>query len=101
MNCWTVQIDFQLSTFNLTQLEPHGFTCSEPCFAHIKRHIFWKLPGLGISNMNFLIVDVIQFVSGTMITFSQGGAAKIKSKQLSEIGSRTNSLFGIGNSKLA
>ena len=38
--------------------------------------------------MNFLIADVI---SGTVITFSQGSAAKIKSKQLSEFGSRTNS----------
>ena len=26
--------------------------------------------------MNFLIADMIQFVSGTMKTFSQGGAAK-------------------------
>ena len=34
--------------------------------------IFWKLPGLGICNMSFLIADVIQFVSGTMITFLQG-----------------------------
>ena len=42
-----------------------------------------------MSSMNFLIAGVIWFVSGTMITFSQGDAAKIKSKQLSEIGSRT------------
>ena len=61
-----------------------------PC-AHIKRPIFWKVPGLGISNMNFLITDV----SGTMIYFSQGGAAKIKSKQFSEFGSRTKSSFYI------
>ena len=40
----------------------------------------------------FLIADVIQFVSGTMITFSQRGAAKIKSNQFSEFGSRTNTL---------
>ena len=45
--------------------------------------------------MNFLIADVIQFVSGTMTTFSQGDAAKIKSKQFSEFGSRTN-IFKIG-----
>ena len=45
-----------------------------------------KLPRLGISNMNFLIADVI---SGTMITFPQRDAVKIKSKQFSEFGSRT------------
>ena len=39
--------------------------------------------GLAI-NMNFLIADVIWFVSGTMVTFSQGGAAKVKSKQFSD-----------------
>ena len=44
----------------------------------------------GISNINFLIADVIQFVSGTIITFSKGGAAKIKSEQFSEFGSRTD-----------
>ena len=37
-----------------------------------------------MSNMNFLIPDVIYFVSGTMITFSKGDAAKMKSKQFSE-----------------
>ena len=42
-----------------------------------------------MSNRNCLIADVISFVSGTMITFSQEGAAKIKSKQFSEFGSRT------------
>ena len=42
--------------------------------------------------MNFLTADVIWFVSGTAITFSQGGAAKIKSKQFSEFGSRTKNL---------
>ena len=36
--------------------------------------------------MNFLIADVIQFVSGTMIAFWQGNAAKIKSKQFPEFG---------------
>ena len=55
-----------------------------------KRLIFWKLPGFGISNMNFRIANVILFVSGTTITFSQGGAAKVKSKQFSEFGSQTN-----------
>ena len=44
-----------------TQFEPDSFTCSEPCSAHIKRPIFWKLPRLGISNMSFLIADVMQF----------------------------------------
>ena len=39
--------------------------------------------------MNFLIADMIWFVSGTIITFSQGGTAKIKSKQFSEFGSWT------------
>ena len=39
--------------------------------------------------MNFLIVDVIKFVSGTMITFSQGVAAIVDSKQFSEFGPRT------------
>ena len=69
INYQTVQVDFQLNSFNLSQFEPHGFT-------HIKRPIFWKLPGLGISSMNFVIADVIYFASGAMITFSQGGAAK-------------------------
>ena len=44
--------------------------------------------------MNFLLVDVIQFVSGTMITFSQGGVAKIESKQFSDFGSRTKHAEG-------
>ena len=39
-----------------------------------------------MSNMNFLIADV---TSDTKITFSQGGATKIKSKQFSWFGSRT------------
>ena len=43
-----------------------------------------------MSNMNFLIADVILLVSGTIITFSQGDAAKIKSKQFSEFGFWTN-----------
>ena len=51
--------------------------------------MFWTLPGLGITNMNFLIADVIQVVSDTITTFSQGSAAKIKSEQFSEFGSRT------------
>ena len=54
--------------------------------------IFWKLPGFGISKINFLIADVIWFVSGTIITFSQGGAAKIRSKQFSEFGFQTSIL---------
>ena len=79
MNYQTVQVDFQLSSFNFTQFEPHGFTCSEPCCAHTKRPIVSKLQGIGISNVNFFIADNMWFVSGTVITFSQGGAAKIKS----------------------
>ena len=43
--------------------------------------------------MNFLIADVIWFVSGTMIAFSQWGAAKIKSKKFSEFGSRADGLI--------
>ena len=43
-----------------------------------------------MSNMNFLIADVIQFLSGTMNdNFLTRGAANIKSKQFSEFGSRT------------
>ena len=42
-----------------------------------------------MSNMNFLTADVIQFVSGTIITFSQGDATKTKSKKFSEFGSWT------------
>ena len=45
-----------------------------------------------MSNMNFLIVYVIQFVFGIMITFSQGDATKIKSKQFSEFGYQTGSI---------
>ena len=46
---------------------------------------FWKLPGLGVSNINFLIADVTSFVFDTVITFSQGDLTKIKSEQFSEI----------------
>ena len=41
-------------------------TWSESCWAQIKRPIFWKLRRLVTSNMNFLIADVILFVSGMM-----------------------------------
>ena len=44
-----------------------------------------------MSNTNILIADVISFVYGRMITFSQGGAAKIQSEQFSEFGFRTMS----------
>ena len=84
------EVGFQLSSFNFTQYETHGFTCFEPCCAHIKWPIFWKLPGLGKSNVNFLIADVTYFVSGTMITFSQGRAIKIKSEHFSEFRSQTS-----------
>ena len=40
-------------------------------------------------NLNSVIAAVIQFVSGTMITFSQGDATKIKTKRFSDFGSRT------------
>ena len=40
-------------------------------------------------NMNFLMQDVIQLMSGKLTTFSRGGGTKIKSKQFSEFGSRT------------
>ena len=40
--------------------------------------------------MNFLIAEVIKFVSGTMITFSQRGAVKMECKQFSVFGSRTD-----------
>ena len=47
----------------------------------------------GMSNMNFLIADVIQFVSGTMTTFSQADGTKIKSEQFSEFRSRTKNFY--------
>ena len=58
MNYPTVQVDFQLSSFNFTQFEPHGLTCSELCCAHIKWSTFWKLPGLGISNINLFLLQM-------------------------------------------
>ena len=61
-----------------------------------------------MSNMNFLIADVIEFSSDTKITSSQGGAAQIKSKHFSELGSRTTlvnlleeSFFGIFLTKMS
>ena len=50
-----------------------------------------------MSNMNFLIADVIQFVSGTVITFS----AKIKSEQFSEFDSRTMVVVDCSQSDLS
>ena len=44
-------------------------------FSHIKRLIFWKLHKIEISNMNFKIAVVTQFVSDTM------RKANIKSKK--------------------
>ena len=41
-----------------------------------------RLLGLGISIMNFFIAYVIQFVFGTMATFSQGDGTKIKSNMI-------------------
>ena len=40
-----------------------------------------------MSNMNFLIAEVIYFLSDTNIVFSQENATKIKSKQFSEFDS--------------
>ena len=60
-----------------------------PQFADLKAYI-WKLPELGIYNVIFLIADVIQLVSGTMTTFSQGDGTKTKSKHFSDFASRIN-----------
>ena len=79
------------TTFGLSSVA--RATRSSTCYSYLitkignrslKRPIFWKLPGLGIFNMNFLITDVILFASGTMIIFKQGDTTKIKSKQFSE-----------------
>ena len=48
-----------------------------------------------MSNINFLIADVIQFVSGTITTFSQGNGTKTQSKQLLEFGSQTKAGFPV------
>ena len=45
-----------------------------------------------MSNINFLIADVILFLSDAKITFSQKDATKIKSKQFSDFGSQTISI---------
>ena len=45
-----------------------------------------------MSNMSFLIEDLVQFVSGTITNFSQGDGTKTKSKQFSEFGSQTNAI---------
>ena len=87
---WTIglcKLIFNLAPSVFTQFEPHGFTCSEPCCGPIKRPIFWKLPGFGISNKNFLITDVIEFLSGTMITFSAGGGGGGGVRQKSNLSS--------------
>ena len=72
-----VQVNFQCAPLIFTQFVPRGLTCSELCCSHINcshinRPIFSKLPGLGISNMSFQMADVIELVSGTMISFSKG-----------------------------
>ena len=66
-----MQVNFQLCSFKFAQFVSYSLTCSGLSYDNIKRHIFWKLRGHGISNMSFLIADVIQFVSGTMISFSK------------------------------
>ena len=48
----------------------------------------WKLPRLGMSNMNFVIADMIQFVSGRMTTFAQGDGTKIKSSSSQSLAPR-------------
>ena len=48
--------------------EPHGLYDLGPAYN-------WKLPELGIFNINFLIADVTYVVSGTITTFSQVGLA--------------------------
>ena len=90
MNYGMVQINFQLCSFKFTQFVPHGLTCSdhELCCANIKRHIFWKLRGLGISNMSSLITDVTVCIWYND-KFLQKGAAKFKPKKFSEFGSQT------------
>ena len=47
-----------------------------------------KVTRICMSNINFLIADVIQFASGITTTLSQGDGIKIKSKRFSEFGSR-------------
>ena len=51
--------------------------------------ISWKLQGFDMSNVNFLIADVIPFVSGLMTIFTQEDGTKRKFKQFSEYGSQT------------
>ena len=64
----------------------HGL---KPVGLGFKGLYFLSWPGLGMSNMNFLIADVIKFSSHTKISFSQGCVTKIESMQFSEFGSRT------------
>ena len=45
-----------------------------------------------MSNISCLTEDLIQFVSGTMTTFSQGDGTKINSTQFSEFGSQTDTI---------
>ena len=66
---------------NLNHMVSHGLG---PVGLRFKGLNFGRLcTWLGMSNMNFLIADVIY------ITFSQGGGTKVKSKEFSEFGSRT------------
>ena len=86
MNYRMVQVNFQLRSVNFTQIVSHSLTCSELCCAHIKRHIFWKLRGLGISNMSFLIADncrcdIVIVRIWYNDKFLKKGAAKFKSKK--------------------
>ena len=83
MNYGMVRVNFQLCSFNFTQFVSHGLTCSELCRAHIKRHILWKVRGLDISSLSFLIADVI-VCFWYNDKFVNKGVAKFKSKRFSE-----------------
>ena len=56
--------------------------------SYLKAYIL-EATKIGMPSMNYLIADVIQFVSGTMTSFSRGDATKIKSMNFAEFGSQT------------
>ena len=78
---WVHKLIFNWGPSIFTLFERHGFTWSELCWIQIWKSSFWKLPGLGMSNMHFLIADVIYFLSDKKMTLSEGDATKIKSRQ--------------------
>ena len=53
----------------------------------------WRSARLGFPNVNFWL-QKWHVLSDTKITFSQGDATKIRSKQFSEFGSRTIMIYG-------